>query len=248
MLSDLYRNKFYGVPGLVKDEFDRCTDNRTLRAARPWFAPDAPDGGKVGIHWPACAPDYQPGDPLFVGRSGNGWDVKFGLADSPEVIEKRISESRKWSQSANWREDVRCTRTARFWQAVGALRPLEGGSSLPRRFAWSNLAKISPARGGNPQAWMLRWQLDRAGELLRMETEQLRPGLVVCITGDWCKAFWPEPWPQPRTNGPVLRATGDGCVPPWICVARPDQRPPRWPLTTWAEAVKLKARELGFTL
>lgn len=49
--------------------------------------------------------------------------------------------------------------------------------------AWSNLAKIAPARGGNPWGALLGAQHELGGQLLRREVRELDPELVLVVSG-----------------------------------------------------------------
>lgn len=54
--------------------------------------------------------------------------------------------------------------------------------------AWSNLCKVAPCDGGNPNDRLYAEQLDACRELLRRELDELRPALTVVLAGiDW---FW----------------------------------------------------------
>lgn len=49
--------------------------------------------------------------------------------------------------------------------------------------AWSNLAKVAPAEGGNPSGSLLELQHPHAGQLLRREVTELDPEMVLIISG-----------------------------------------------------------------
>jgi hypothetical protein len=246
--TDRYSMLFHELPALLRNGFEQCHDERTHGAAAPWFAADAPPEKEVVIHWPLRV-DFHEGDPLFVGRALNGWENQFRLGNDLSEIRAKTNATEDAGRCAEWfaGEFWPHVRGSVFWQAIRALRPTgEGGA--PCGFAWSNLAKISPAQGGNPPEWMWRWQFEHCKELLQMEIEHLKPGLVVCITGDWCAAFWPENWVVPNGDGPILCTTHPEIKPPWICATRPDQRPPAWSVDTFAGAVREAARGLGYEL
>ncbi len=87
------------------------------------------------------------------------------------------------------------SRKSAFWRVirdvVGALKIADvDNESWPSHLLWSNLYKISPARGGNPSARQRSIQRPKSIDLLRKEVEQYKPRRVLFLTGyDWVAPF-----------------------------------------------------------
>ena len=147
-------------------------------SARPIAMPNL-----VCLHWPMHEPSYS-GRLLVVGQALNGWGhmaVPTDLAHEPvrtqELAATRRSSEKDgafdWMRPDVWRRP--------FWLlARSAMDAL--GLAL-REIAWSNLAKLSPADGGNPNGELLAVQHDLGGRLLRQEILELQPDIVLIVSG-----------------------------------------------------------------
>jgi len=138
---------------------------------------------------------------MFVGQAPNGWGdnegdgvrLRYGrpprvedLRDYGEVPDDHTDNLLQWVEE---RSDVR----RGFWSVIRWLvseddDEWEGGWS--RRVAWTNLYKISPTDGGNPDDDLCEAQLDACRELLRVEVEAYQPAITVFLSGmDWARSF-----------------------------------------------------------
>ncbi len=90
--------------------------------------------------------------------------------------------------------------------------------------AWSNLFKIAPALGGNPNR-KLEWQSQQKNceQLFQMEIAELNPKNVVMITGlDWAEGFVNE---YTEINGNYVKAVAKIGNSNIIITIRPERKP-----------------------
>lgn len=156
---------------------------------------------EVCFHWPMRAPSYS-GRLLVVGQALNEWMVDgptCSLVD-PSRRKAVLAKTRATSESASawsWMWPEPWSRP--FWRLVrGVMRHQDLDLD---EIAWSNLAKVAPARGGNPWGKLLDAQHEIGGELLRREVRELDPDLVLVLSGR-------------RYLEPFLR--GAGLSPSWV--------------------------------
>jgi uracil-DNA glycosylase len=60
------------------------------------------------------------------------------------------------------------------------------------KIAWSNLYKVAPFRGGNPNSSLQRLQRKYCLDILKYEIEILKPEYVVMLTSHWEEVFLRE--------------------------------------------------------
>jgi len=143
---------------------------------------------------PQISSSFRPGvDWLYVGQAVNGWGDKndqgprFGRGRPP-----RFDRIRGYSDNGGDITYVeRYTKTA-FWQVI---RWLVAGENWKKgwsnRVAWSNLYKVAPWDGGNPDNVLCAAQFAFARDLLHREVQTLRPACVVVLGGiDWYEGFF----------------------------------------------------------
>lgn len=147
------------------------------------------------------------GEMMWVGRAVNGWTEK-GWSPSElrnrenvaEFIEMILSSvvvnpnscPLRWVTEA-WgnKEDYNSARSA-FWRVAKntVLHNNENDQNWSSRLVWSNLYKIAPFQGGNPDNRLAAIQLPFCRELLIQEITAFRPRRVVFATGtDWADDF-----------------------------------------------------------
>lgn len=89
--------------------------------------------------------------------------------------------------------DLYNTRRSAFWRV--SKRVLEGVTqSLSEvwssHLVWSNLYKIAPAAGGNPDGSLQQAQFEGCVELLKVELDRYRPRRLLFLTGlNWARPF-----------------------------------------------------------
>jgi hypothetical protein len=138
---------------------------------------------KVCLHWPMWEPTYS-GRLLIVGQALNGWmidtpSVALGNATKRSSLigaTRAVSESDTawtWMWPGPWSRP--------FWRLARAVMAHLGVNV--NEIAWSNLAKVAPAGGGNPWGSLLGAQHELGGQLLRQEVRELDPEFVLVVSG-----------------------------------------------------------------
>ncbi|OAV67011.1 hypothetical protein Barb4_02662 [Bacteroidales bacterium Barb4] len=133
--------------------------------------------------WGKEFPEEKNSGILFVGRATNGWHDEDLDVDTIFAKVFACDDQMEWAndyytKSAFWRVIIKTTQM---------LYPDEGRQA---HVAWSNLCKIAPQSGGNPNDPLYYSQLDACQKILEKEIEILSPKFVVMLTGDnWAKDF-----------------------------------------------------------
>ena len=197
---------------------------------------------KFSAFWPQWGSAYRQEESLLViGRAANGGDNEWlvsGLSepsDRNDLLEKaRKSELsfESWMTPDLQRDKGGYNRNNGFWRAVKSV--VEGLSTgvddWPKRLAWTNLYKISPACGGNPGPRLREFQRPYCINLLKMELAAFAPRHVLFVTDDWCQPFmrplgFADDALAPRTkNNHILRTERRGTY-KWVVTVRPDRLP-----------------------
>lgn len=137
----------------------------------------------VCLHWPLAEPTYQ-GGLLAIGQALNGWiqDESTCHLWRPETRKTALAATRAASESPTAWRWMRPRPWGRpFWRLVRHAMGLRGLTL--NQIAWSNLAKVAPGAGQNPEGALLERQRNRGGRLLRMEVDELDPELVLLVSG-----------------------------------------------------------------
>lgn len=157
--------------------------------------------------------DLYDGRLMLVGRAVNGWTKSWIHGqhcdeESPRImLEELYKESMEkplawvnyyWGRNEKNEQGEKMYNTARssFWQLarqlLHKLTP-EGEWDETRwaeKLAWTNLYKVAPFEGGNPNEPLCRAQLEICREILRYEIEKLKPQKIVFVTDlDWFRDF-----------------------------------------------------------
>lgn len=137
---------------------------------------------------------------MVVGRSANGWSMpKYSQADCDG---KWFPYGLRWVyESGNFCADGSghkpSVNHSKFWQFISYKLVYEGfdKADFADYIVWSNLYKISPADGGNPNNKLCKATYDLMDKILCEELKFYRPEKVWFITepynkvfGDWM--FW----------------------------------------------------------
>jgi len=191
--------------------------------------------------WPKIGARYD-GDLLLVGRATNGWIDRWVPSDGIEPAEiarvaRQSGEGLVNGDQLGWVLDRwqpgdggYSTATSQFWQTtshlMAALRPDE--INWPSLIAWTNLTKVAPWTGGNPDKELLGVQRGLGPQLLAREVAELEPRLVVAFTGQW----WFEPFadelglPFEWRTGLVVGVARETSR-TWVVAVHPMTRSPR---------------------
>ena len=148
---------------------------------------------------------------MVIGRAVNGWTEGIctrKLSDPSNVtryaalVEDSVVNASKcpmswvtdsWSASQEYN-----TKRSAFWRCVRnvtmSLNIVESEcENWSSHLVWSNLYKVSPASGGNPNSALRNAQLDGCVELLKLELRTYRPSRLLFLTGmDWAAPFLAE--------------------------------------------------------
>lgn len=145
---------------------------------------------------------------MVVGRAVNGWTegirpdhlcasdevsryarlVQQSVAGSGECPMRWVTDS--WGATEGYN-----TRRSAFWRCIRSvvqrlnIAEVEG-ADWSSHLVWSNLYKISPAGGGNPDGLLCDIQFGGCSELFDVELRTYRPSMVLFLTGDdWATSF-----------------------------------------------------------
>ena len=142
---------------------------------------------------------------MVVGRAPNGWDVfaypeKFADCAFREEFTQQVQESvdgpdpMAWVQERWGAADCYNTKRSAFWRVIRRVTQClcstgGNGEDWPSHLVWSNLYKVSPAAGGNPDNRLREIQFLGCKELFQLELETYRPQRLLLLTGDWAEPF-----------------------------------------------------------
>lgn len=154
--------------------------------------------------------DYT-GELMIVGRAVNGWGTGFTPHDlnDPDsrsnyanIIKDSVNAENLTECPMQWVTDswgnsnveYNPKRSA-FWRTVyRVLQELmiadQDDLKWPSKLVWSNLYKISPESGGNPNDMLCSIQFDDCVKLIQMELRAFNPKRVLFLTGNnWFDGF-----------------------------------------------------------
>ena len=133
---------------------------------------------------------------MFVGRSTNSWlttceDVNVLFGNTEDSI-FNCPDQMKWVEDL-WdnkkKGDYNTARSA-FWRVIKAVTKTFHPGTWYSHVAWSNVYKISPDSGGNPNNKLCNAQLEDCKKILETEIKTLSPKTVVMFTGE----YWSMPF------------------------------------------------------
>ncbi len=157
---------------------------------------------------------FYKGDLMVVGRAVNGGDTDYfkrpaDFSDSKSRVEYAekvwtsglISKdgvcpmhwvSDFWGNTKN--EYKYNTLRSAFWRAIKGVTAGLGVTSdhvrWPSHLVWSNLYKVAPSHGGNPNSTLCNIQLPGCIELLQFELNTYKPSHLLFLTGmGWARPF-----------------------------------------------------------
>ncbi|NLE23942.1 MAG: hypothetical protein GX625_01160 [Clostridiaceae bacterium] len=149
---------------------------------------------------------------MVVGRSGNGGseencrkqgDLKIRKIDEyiKKIYDSQAASSVSWvtkwwghDKDEDGNKQYNPARSS-FWLLIKAiLMELYKESwdentkkTWPELIVWSNIYKVSPVNGGNPNYTLQMLQLDYCKDILKLEIDFCRPKNILFVTGDWFK-------------------------------------------------------------
>ncbi len=132
------------------------------------------------MQWGKDFPTEQNTGILFVGRAVNGWDT----AENAEEIFEEGSGLFAAENQMRWVEDGNELSVSAFWRVVKNVASHFYPDEWWAHVAWSNVCKIAPYAGGNPNDALYYAQLEDCCKILQEEIRILSPKVVVFLTGD----------------------------------------------------------------
>lgn len=160
---------------------------------------------ELSLFYPSIGKDFtQNRELLIIGQATNGWQPHFTIGNEvTHDIGKLVDDAIRYSKeegdkcSLEWineewtNQDYSLYRSF-FWNITYKLVKTFYGRNdkdWNNIIAWSNLMKIAPKEGGNPDATLIRAQRGMAAALFKKEIEDLRPKNVLLLTNlqKWAK-------------------------------------------------------------
>lgn len=132
---------------------------------------------------------------MVIGRACNGYitsslNIHTLFGTSEEAIVKR-KDQMKWVEDCAGNKDGYNTNKSAFWRVTKRIAQKFYPNDWYSYIAWSNVCKIAPWKGGNPNNALYYAQLESCKKIFEEEVRQLSPKFVIMFTGkDWAKDFF----------------------------------------------------------
>lgn len=131
---------------------------------------------------------------LFVGKGVNGWvtdetDVTqlFDITNPERIFARK--DQMEWVNNLSGNTSGYNTRKSAFWRLIKKVSETYYPDKWYSNIAWTNLYKIAPWTGGNPNGKLQNAQRKYCFDLLTKEIELLTPKYVILLTSGWEWAF-----------------------------------------------------------
>lgn len=132
---------------------------------------------------------------MFVGKSINGWNTNETDANAlfcetnPNRMFARNNQM-EWIKKLEGNNPVYNTKKSAFWRVIKQIGIKSTGKEDWYSYAaWTNLYKIAPSNGGNPDTKLRKEQLESCQKILKTEIEILKPKYIIFCTSGWEKDF-----------------------------------------------------------
>jgi hypothetical protein len=184
-------NGTFNMPATYSAEYDAMLEYMTmLHAKRP---------RPIAGFWPRVGTGWQPGGLMVVSRIVNGWREGFethALTDAAlrqSIITDRRADGEGAGQSPMAVLQTGASHPAAdladpAWELTRRVHaqfaPEQAGPNWTDTIAWTALAKLGFADGGNPTEALWYQQQDRCRNLFRLELQTLKPGMVLILADD----------------------------------------------------------------
>lgn len=149
--------------------------------------------GEKCAFFPQDGEDYQK-EIVVIGRACNGYitsslNIHTLFGTSEEAIVNR-KDQMKWVEDCAGNKDGYNTNKSAFWRVTKRIAQKFYPNNWYSCIAWSNVCKIAPWKGGNPNNALYYAQLESCKKIFEEEVRQLSPKFVIMFTGeDWAKDF-----------------------------------------------------------
>ncbi len=148
------------------------------------------------------------GDLMVVGRAVNSfrrvrYPSEFTTKDQAMNFAKEVIDdsnnplkcpmdwlNESWAGAVKYK-----AKRSTYWRAINTIMEnlgviTQNDENWASKLVWSNLYKLSPQCGGNPNNFVCDLQISGCIELLQLEVEYHRPNKVLFLTGmDWAEPF-----------------------------------------------------------
>jgi len=146
------------------------------------------------IQWGENFPTEKNKGLLFIGKAVNGWvtDDKnvenlFDKHNSDRIFER--NDQMKWVNNLSGNTKGYNTKRSAFWRLIKKVTKSYHPDEWYSHIAWSNLYKIAPWKGGNPNSKLQKQQKEFCIKLLQTEINILSPEYVILLTSGWESSF-----------------------------------------------------------
>jgi hypothetical protein len=130
---------------------------------------------------------------LFVGKAVNGWvtddknvDDLFDKDNADRIFERK--DQMKWVNELSGNTKGYNTNKSAFWRVISLVTNTYHPEKWYSHIAWTNLYKVAPFDGGNPNGRLQNQQKKHCINLLQSEIDTLSPAYVIMLTSGW---EWP---------------------------------------------------------
>ncbi len=164
---------------------------------------------------------------MVVGRAVNGWtqgiyptelNSSSSREEYAETIYRTVTRQdgcpMEWITECWGNQEDYNTRKSAFWRVIrtviGELNIADiDQNTWPSHIVWSNLYKLAPEEGGNPNNTLCNAQLSGCCSLLKLELSIYNPKRLLLLTGiGWAKPFLNEIFSIRKTDGTYVEAVG----------------------------------------
>ncbi len=139
-------------------------------------------------------------DLLFIGKSPNRWRVPYTQETQAEAFFD--DKCKHEPNQIHWVEIVKPgynPNKSHFWQVIKKVTKAyypEAKGDWYKKIAWSDLYKVSPHSGGNPNKALRDAQRKQCVEILKEEIAILQPKTIIFLTSGWENYFLKEMLPE----------------------------------------------------
>jgi hypothetical protein len=146
------------------------------------------------VQWGDDFPKKKNSGILFVGKAVNSWvndetDINILFGNTDKKIFAR-EDQMEWVYNLEGTNDIYNTKKSAFWRVVKQVsQKYYQDEEWYLKVAWSNLCKIAPFSGGNPNNGLYYQQLKTCQRILSTEIDILSPKVVIMLTSNWESDF-----------------------------------------------------------
>lgn len=131
---------------------------------------------------------------LFVGKAVNGWITNetnvtrlFDSENSERIFARH--DQMEWVNNLSGNTEGYNTRKSAFWRLIRKVTEIYYSEEWYSKIAWTNLYKVAPWKGGNPNGKLQNVQRKHCFDIFRKEIEILSPEYVILLTSGWEWSF-----------------------------------------------------------